>query len=117
MGVEMEQWSRVLRIFALLLERPAIRRNRLRSSYGPTGVQTWRRRSEATFLYVFYLYLLAAFPIGVLAVFAPEAAQALAAGAGAWLAAVPRELWAAFLAGYLGCTGLRSLEKIRGLDV
>lgn len=112
----MEPWSRVLRIFDLLLLRPAIRRNRLRSFYGPTGVEPWQQRSGA-FLSVFYLYLLAAFPIGVLAVFAPEAAQAMAAGAGAWLGAVPRELWAAFLAGYLGYAGLRSLEKIRRLDV
>jgi hypothetical protein len=42
-------------------------------------------------------------------------AQRIAEGLQAWLAAIPDALWQLFMVGYLGYTGGRSWEKIKGV--
>lgn len=69
----------------------------------------WTSRARPTFLYVMYVMILAAIPMGVLSVFRPQMASQVAAGMQAWLAAIPTELWTVFGVGYLGYTGARSL--------
>ena len=71
----------------------------------------WTSRARPSFLYVMYMMILAAIPIGVLSAFRPEMAEQVAAGMRAWLAAIPPELWAVFGVGYLGYTGAREFGK------
>ncbi len=75
----------------------------------------WTSRARPTFLYVIYLYILAAFPMGFLFAFQPMAANAIAVGVGAWLNAIPESLYALFGAGYLGYAGFRSWDKKNGI--
>jgi hypothetical protein len=49
--------------------------------------------------------------MGILSAFKPELAIAIAAGARAWLNAIPGELYALFGAGYLGYSHMRSGDK------
>jgi Holin of 3TMs, for gene-transfer release len=71
----------------------------------------WTSRARPSFLYVMYLFILAAIPMGVVYVFRPEVAQGVADGVTAWLAAIPEPMWWLFGAGYLGYSGARSLDK------
>ena len=74
----------------------------------------WTSRARPSFLYVIYLMLLAAIPMGVLWAFTPVTAEAIAIGLQKWLAAIPDPVWQLFTVGYLGYTGGRSWEKIKG---
>jgi len=68
----------------------------------------WTSRARPSFLYVMYVIILAAIPMGVLSAFRSDLATLIAAGMQAWLAAVPNELWAVFGIGYTGYTVARS---------
>ena len=72
----------------------------------------WTSRARPSFLYVIYVMLLASIPMGVLFAFAP--ANGIAIGLQKWLAAIPDAVWQLFTFGYLGYTGGRSWEKIKG---
>jgi len=76
----------------------------------------WTSRARPSFLYVCYAMILAAIPMGVLYAFDPDHAQKIAQGLGAWLAAIPDPVWQLFTVGYLGYTGGRSWEKIKGVS-
>lgn len=71
----------------------------------------WTSRARPSFLYVMYLMILMAIPMGILAAFKPLIATAIAVGMKAWLSAIPGELYALFGAGYLGYSGMRSMDK------
>lgn len=70
-------------------------------------------RARPSFLYVMYIYILAAIPFAVVYIFAPSAAGRLTEGMNAFLAAIPDQLYWLFGAGYLGYTGARSFDKWR----
>lgn len=74
----------------------------------------WTSRARPSFLYVMYVMILSAVPMGVLHALKPEFAAAITAGMKAWLAAIPEEMWWLFGAGYLGYSTARSADK-RGL--
>ncbi len=74
----------------------------------------WTSRARPSFLYVIYLMLLASIPMGILWAFAPAMADGVATGLQKWLAAIPDAVWQLFTVGYLGYTGGRSWEKIKG---
>ena len=74
----------------------------------------WTSRARPSFLYVIYLMLLASIPMGVLFAFAPATADSIAIVLQKWLAAIPDAVWQLFTLGYLGYTGGRSWEKIKG---
>jgi hypothetical protein len=74
----------------------------------------WTSRARPSFMYVIYIMVLMSVPMGFLAAFKPDMAAAVALGMKSWLAAVPDSLWALFGAGYLGYTGMRGVEKIKG---
>jgi hypothetical protein len=76
----------------------------------------WTSRARPTFLYVMYLLLLWALPMGLIAAVRPEAARDIAAGMNAYLAGIPEPLYALFGTGYLGYTAARQWGKIRGVD-
>ncbi len=74
----------------------------------------WTSRARPSFLYVCYCMILASIPMGVLYAFDANHAQKIAQGLQAWLAAIPDPVWQLFTVGYLGYTGGRSWEKIKG---
>jgi hypothetical protein len=75
----------------------------------------WTSRARPTFLYVFYVLILALVLVApILGVFFPAQMQAFFANVGAGFKAIPGELWATFTAGYIGYAGFRTVEKIKG---
>lgn len=76
----------------------------------------WTSRARPSFLYVMYVLLLTALPMGVLSAFNPAAAQEIAAGMNAYLAGLPEPLYALFGTGYLGYTAARQWGKVKGVD-
>lgn len=76
----------------------------------------WTSRARPSFLYVMYVMLLWALPMGLLAAFRPDAAQDIAAGMNAYLQGIPEPLYALFGTGYLGYTAARQWGKIKGVE-
>lgn len=76
----------------------------------------WTGRARPSFLYVMYVLLLTALPMGVLSAFNPAAAHEIAAGMNAYLAGLPEPLYALFGTGYLGYTAARQWGKVKGAD-
>ena len=74
----------------------------------------WTSRARPSFLYVMYVMILSAIPMGILYAFKPDIALGIAAGSKAWLGAIPEEMWWLFGTGYLGYAGVRMFEKGRG---
>jgi len=71
----------------------------------------WTSRARPSFLYVMYIMILAAIPMGFLFAFAPEVAEAVIKGVNGWLKAIPDAMWTLFGAGYLGYVGARTVDK------
>lgn len=71
----------------------------------------WTSRARPSFLYVMYVYLLMALPLGVIGVWFPEQVVAGTEAAKAYLASIPTEMWTLFGAGYLGYVKKRSDDK------
>ncbi len=76
----------------------------------------WTSRARPSFLYVMYVLLLFALPMGLLAAFNPPAASDIAAGMNAYLGGLPEPLYALFGTGYLGYTAARQWGKTKGVD-
>ena len=76
----------------------------------------WTSRARPSFLYVMYVLLLWALPMGLLAMFSPGRATAIATGMNAYLSGLPEPLYALFGTGYLGYTAARQWGKIAGTD-
>ena len=76
----------------------------------------WTSRARPSFLYVIYVMLLRALPMGVIAAFRPEAARDIAQGMNAYLNGLPEPLYALFGTGYLGYTAARQWGKIKGVE-
>ncbi|MFK7841875.1 MAG: holin family protein [Sphingorhabdus sp.] len=76
----------------------------------------WTSRARPSFLYVMYLLLLWAIPMGLIAAFRPETAKDIAAGMNAYLSGIPEPLYALFGTGYLGYTVARQWGKNRGIE-
>lgn len=71
----------------------------------------WTSRARPAFMYVIYIMILAALPMGVVQAIHPATAHAVTDGVQEWLKSIPSELWTLFGAGYLGYTGARTVEK------
>lgn len=71
----------------------------------------WTSRARPSFMYVMYVMILMAIPMGILSLFSPESAVAVAAGMKAWLTAIPDGMWATFGIGYSGYAVARSMDK------
>jgi hypothetical protein len=74
----------------------------------------WTSRARPSFMYVIYILILMGIPMGFLSAFKPAMAAAVATGLKMWLTAIPDDLYMLFGVGYLGYTGSRSIEKIKG---
>jgi hypothetical protein len=76
----------------------------------------WTSRARPGFLYVMYVMILCALPMGVVAAISPATAQSIAAGVSAYLASIPDALYALFGTGYLGYSAMRQWGKVKGVD-
>ena len=76
----------------------------------------WTSRARPSFLYVMYLMILWALPMGVLAAFRPDTARDIASGMNAYLGGLPEPLYALFGTGYLGYTAMRQCGKVKGVE-
>ena len=76
----------------------------------------WTSRARPSFLYVMYILILTAIPMGLLSAFNPVAASDIAAGMHAYLGGLPEPLYALFGTGYLGYTAARQWGKVKGVD-
>lgn len=75
------------------------------------SVDPWTSRARPSFLYVVYIIILSAIPMGALYAVSPETATNVSTGFKEWLAAIPDPMWTLFGAGYLGYAGARSFDK------
>lgn len=75
----------------------------------------WTSRARPSFMYVIYIMILMGIPMGLLAAFRPDIANAVAQGLKMWLSAIPDSLWTLFGVGYVGYTGARMIEKAKGV--
>ena len=76
----------------------------------------WTSRARPSFLYVMYVMILWALPMGILAAFNPSVAMEIARGMNAYLNGLPEPLYALFGTGYLGYTAARQWGKVKGVD-
>ena len=76
----------------------------------------WTSRARPSFLYVMYILILTAIPMGLLSAFNPVAAHDIASGMNAYLGGLPEPLYALFGTGYLGYTAARQWGKVKGVD-
>ncbi len=76
----------------------------------------WTSRARPSFLYVMYIMLLWAIPMGLIAAVRPETAAQIANGMNAYLNGLPEPLYALFGTGYLGYTAARQWGKVRGVE-
>ena len=76
----------------------------------------WTSRARPSFLYVMYVMILWALPMGVLSAFRPETARDIATGMNAYLGGLPEPLYTLFGTGYLGYTAMRQWGKIKGVE-
>ena len=76
----------------------------------------WTSRARPSFLYVMYILILWAIPMGILSAFKPEVALAITKGMTGYLSAIPDSLYALFGTGYLGYTAARQWGKSKGTD-
>ena len=71
----------------------------------------WTARARPSFLYVMYVMILAAIPMGFVSAYNPDLAVKIANGMASWLNAIPDSLWALFGVGYLGYVGAKSFDN------
>lgn len=76
----------------------------------------WTSRARPSFLYVMYVLLLWAIPMGLLSALSPHTAAAVAHGMTDYLKALPEPLYALFGTGYLGYTAARQWGKAKGVE-
>jgi len=74
----------------------------------------WTSRARPSFLYVMYIMILTAIPMGVVYAINQPLAANITAGVKAWLQAIPESMWALMGAGYLGYAASRSYDKAKG---
>jgi len=72
-------------------------------------------RARPSFLYVVYILILSAIPMGILSAFAPEIADRIIAGFQQWLSAIPDAMLTLFGTVMLGYTATRGYEKVKGV--
>ena len=81
-----------------------------------SSADPWTSRARPSFLYVMYVLILTALPMGILSAFSQQTASDIATGMNAYLGGLPEPLYALFGTGYLGYTAARQWGKIKGVD-
>ena len=80
------------------------------------SVDPWTSRARPSFLYVMYLIILWAIPMGLISAFSPLTAKGISEGMNGYLAGIPDSLWGLFGTGYLGYTAARQWGKAKGVE-
>ena len=75
----------------------------------------WTSRARPSFLYVVYIMLLSAIPMGIVYALSPVTAVNITQGYQAWLNAIPQPIVQLFGVVMMGYIGGRSWEKVRGV--
>jgi len=73
----------------------------------------WTSRARPSFLYVIYIMILFAIPMGILYAINPQTAHDIITGIKDYLNSIPKILYELFGAGYLGYVGGRSFDKYK----
>ena len=76
----------------------------------------WTSRARPGFLYVMYVMILCALPLGVVGAISPQTSQAIAVAINAYLSGIPEPLYALFGTGYFGYSAMRQWGKVKGVD-
>lgn len=76
----------------------------------------WTSRARPSFLYVMYIMLIWAIPMGIIGAFNPNLAQAISQSMTGYLQGIPESLYALFGTGYLGYSAMRQWGKSKGSD-
>lgn len=79
------------------------------------STDTWTSRARPSMMYVMYILILTAIPMGLLYAFDPKHADLIAKGLQAWLSAIPDSLWSLFQFSFLGYSASRTVEKVKGV--
>jgi len=79
-----------------------------------SSADPWTSRARPAFMYVIYIMLLASIPMGIVFAVSPQTSTNIIQGFGAWLKAIPPDLYALFGAGYLGYGAMRTYDKKTG---
>jgi hypothetical protein len=74
----------------------------------------WTSRARPTFMYVIYSMLILCMVGSIIGIWYPDQVFQSSKNLSELLAAIPKDLWWLFGAGYLGYTGARSFEKWKG---
>ena len=74
-----------------------------------TSSDRYVTRARPSFLYVIYVMILGALPVGAISAFRTDVAEAIAHGIEGYFRAFPEALYTLFGAGYLGYTAARFL--------
>ncbi len=80
------------------------------------GTDPWVSRARPSFLYVIYVIILYALPLGLIAAIRPQLADAMISAMTTYLRAIPDSLWTLFGTGYLGYTAARQWGKVKGVE-
>jgi len=76
----------------------------------------WTSRARPSFLYVMYVMILWALPMGIIGALSPMTARSIAGSINAYLGGIPEPLYALFGTGYLGYSAMRQWGKVKGVD-
>ena len=93
----------------------------LRASLSPIVAEAasndaWTSRARPSFLYVIYVMILWALPMGLIGALSPATASAIGRSMTAYLNGIPEPLYALFGTGYLGYSAMRQWGKTKGSD-
>ena len=80
------------------------------------SADAWTSRARPSFLYVMYVIILMAIPMGFIGAFRPQLAQSISLSMNDYLRGIPESLWGLFGTGYLGYTAARQWGKVKGVD-
>ena len=80
------------------------------------SVDPWTSRARPSFLYVIYVIILWAIPMGLISALSPVTAKGISEGMNGYLAGIPDSLWGLFGTGYLGYTAARQWGKAKGVE-
>lgn len=74
----------------------------------------WTSRARPSFLYVMYFVILSCLAGAVMGIWWPDQMTTASQNLANLLAAIPDLMWQTFMAGYLGYSGARMVEKWKG---
>ena len=80
------------------------------------SIDPWTSRARPSFLYMMYVLILWAIPMGLIAAADPRMAKGIGDGMTGYLRGLPEELYALFGTGYLGYTAARAWGKSKGVE-